>query len=171
MTGGPVPQPPIPTGYDRINRYTRIIVDEALGRGIDVEIGDPALGELRLTLGRHTVRLLADAGDLGPVGVDVQADANPPPATDVGRPEEPERLGVHQFLLYPRRRRAPQVRKLVAVMSVPPEHDEGALAPDEPGRGAVARPLGYLGQAQTDGSEPLELVVRFGHRRRGYWRR
>ncbi|MDP9073549.1 MAG: hypothetical protein M3N98_05105 [Actinomycetota bacterium] len=64
MTGGPVPQPPIPTGYDRINRYTRIIVDEALGRGIDVEIGDPALGELRLTLGRHTVTTFESLSEL-----------------------------------------------------------------------------------------------------------
>lgn len=35
-------------GYARLNRYTRIIVDEALARGIEVTVGDPSLGELRL---------------------------------------------------------------------------------------------------------------------------
>ena len=38
-----------PEGYDRLNRYARVIVDEALLRGIDVEVLDAATGELALT--------------------------------------------------------------------------------------------------------------------------
>ena len=42
-----------PTGYDRCNRFTTIIVDEALRRGLDVEVLDPELGELRIGDGRR----------------------------------------------------------------------------------------------------------------------
>jgi GNAT-family acetyltransferase (TIGR03103 family) len=44
-----------PDGYEDCNDYTRIIVDEALRRGIEVTIGDAALGELELRHGdvRH----------------------------------------------------------------------------------------------------------------------
>lgn len=46
-----------PHGYGACNEYTRIIVDEALARGIDVVIHDPVTGELDLRHGddRHTV--------------------------------------------------------------------------------------------------------------------
>jgi GNAT-family acetyltransferase (TIGR03103 family) len=40
---------------DRLNPYARIIADEALRRGIDVEVLDPEWGELRLTHGGRTV--------------------------------------------------------------------------------------------------------------------
>jgi GNAT-family acetyltransferase (TIGR03103 family) len=39
----------VPAGYDRCNRYTTVIVDEALQRGLDVEIIDSTRGELRLS--------------------------------------------------------------------------------------------------------------------------
>jgi GNAT-family acetyltransferase (TIGR03103 family) len=51
-------------GYDRINRYTRIIVDEALARGIAVEVVDASLGELRLTLDGRTVTTLESLSEL-----------------------------------------------------------------------------------------------------------
>lgn len=38
-----------PDGYEACNEYTRIIIDEALGRGIEVTVLDAGLGELRLT--------------------------------------------------------------------------------------------------------------------------
>ena len=38
-----------PEGYGQLNRYTRIIVDEALRRGICVEVLDPRIGELVLS--------------------------------------------------------------------------------------------------------------------------
>jgi GNAT-family acetyltransferase (TIGR03103 family) len=55
---------PLPPGYDRINRYTRIIVDEAVGRGIVVEIGDPALGELRLSYEGRSVTTFESLSEL-----------------------------------------------------------------------------------------------------------
>jgi GNAT-family acetyltransferase (TIGR03103 family) len=44
-----------PPGYDGLNRYTRIIVDEARRRGIDVEVVEAATGHLRLTFAGRTV--------------------------------------------------------------------------------------------------------------------
>jgi GNAT-family acetyltransferase (TIGR03103 family) len=45
-----------PAGYEQLNRYTAIVVDEALRRGIHVEVADAASGELVLDHGgvRHT---------------------------------------------------------------------------------------------------------------------
>jgi GNAT-family acetyltransferase (TIGR03103 family) len=52
-----------PPGYHELNRYTRIIVDEACRRGVRVEVHDAGLGELTLTRGdrvRHTFESLSD---------------------------------------------------------------------------------------------------------------
>ena len=43
------------SSFDELNRYTRIIVDEALRRGIHVDVLDPGTGHLRLTLATRTV--------------------------------------------------------------------------------------------------------------------
>ena len=64
MTGGTARQHAVPRGYERINRYTRIIVDEALDRGIDVEIRDPALGELRLSFGGRSLTTFESLSEL-----------------------------------------------------------------------------------------------------------
>jgi GNAT-family acetyltransferase (TIGR03103 family) len=53
-----------PDGYDDLNVYTRIIVDEAQSRGIAVEIDDPARGALRLTSAGRTVRTLESLSEL-----------------------------------------------------------------------------------------------------------
>ncbi|SCG74278.1 GNAT-family acetyltransferase TIGR03103 [Micromonospora echinaurantiaca] len=47
--------PALPEGYDRLNPYARIVADEAMRRGIRVEVTDPAWGELRLTSGGRTI--------------------------------------------------------------------------------------------------------------------
>ncbi len=47
--------PTTPDGYDGLNPYARIIADEAMRRGIRVEVTDPAWGELRLTHGGRTL--------------------------------------------------------------------------------------------------------------------
>ncbi|MCM0674526.1 N-acetylglutaminylglutamine synthetase [Micromonospora phytophila] len=47
--------PAMPEGYDRLNPYAKIVADEAMRRGIRVEVTDPAWGELRLTSGGRTV--------------------------------------------------------------------------------------------------------------------
>jgi GNAT-family acetyltransferase (TIGR03103 family) len=39
----------VPDGYDQLNAYARIIVDEALRRGIAVEVLDASIGELALS--------------------------------------------------------------------------------------------------------------------------
>jgi GNAT-family acetyltransferase (TIGR03103 family) len=44
-----------PPGLDDVNPYARIIAEEALRRGIRVEVTDPAWGELRLSMGGRTV--------------------------------------------------------------------------------------------------------------------
>jgi GNAT-family acetyltransferase (TIGR03103 family) len=47
--------PAAPPGYDRLNPYARIVADEAMRRGIRVEVTDPEWGELRLSNGGRTV--------------------------------------------------------------------------------------------------------------------
>lgn len=54
----------VPAGYEASNVYTTIIVDEALRRGIGVEILDPATGELRMRLDDHTVDAIQSLSDL-----------------------------------------------------------------------------------------------------------
>ena len=44
-----------PPGLDELNPYARLIADEALRRGIRVEVTDGAWGEMRLSLGGRTV--------------------------------------------------------------------------------------------------------------------
>ena len=44
-----------PAGLEDLNPYARIIADEALRRGIRVEVTDPEWGELRLTVGGRSV--------------------------------------------------------------------------------------------------------------------
>ena len=53
-----------PEGYDRLNRYTRIIVDEALRRGIGVRVVDPGLGELVLSRGGRSVTTIESLSEL-----------------------------------------------------------------------------------------------------------
>jgi GNAT-family acetyltransferase (TIGR03103 family) len=53
-----------PAGYDDSNRYTTIIIDEALRRGIEVQVLDPATGELRMHLGPRTIDMIQSLSDL-----------------------------------------------------------------------------------------------------------
>ncbi|HEX6969863.1 MAG TPA: GNAT family N-acetyltransferase, partial [Micromonosporaceae bacterium] len=47
--------PGTPDGYDELNPYAKIIADEAMRRGIRVEVIDPAWGEMRLTNGGRSI--------------------------------------------------------------------------------------------------------------------
>ncbi|NJP35371.1 N-acetylglutaminylglutamine synthetase [Micromonospora thermarum] len=47
--------PAMPEGYDRLNPYAKIVADEAMRRGIRVEVTDPSWGELRLSSGGRTI--------------------------------------------------------------------------------------------------------------------
>jgi GNAT-family acetyltransferase (TIGR03103 family) len=47
-----------PQGLDNLNPYARIIAEEALHRGIRVEVTDPEFGEMRLSVGGRTVLTL-----------------------------------------------------------------------------------------------------------------
>jgi GNAT-family acetyltransferase (TIGR03103 family) len=59
-----VSTPPPPEGYDRSNEYTRIIVDEALARGVAVAVLDPDIGELELTHGGRTHTVIQSLSEL-----------------------------------------------------------------------------------------------------------
>ncbi|MGY1763281.1 N-acetylglutaminylglutamine synthetase [Geodermatophilus sp. SYSU D00779] len=90
---------PGPAGLDRLNVYARILADEALRRGIRVEVTDAAHGEMRFSLGARSVltreslselttavamsrcddkrvtrRIMAGAGVRVPVGAEVVGD-------------------------------------------------------------------------------------------------
>ncbi|AEB42981.1 N-acetylglutaminylglutamine synthetase [Micromonospora maris] len=47
--------PAMPEGYDQLNPYAKIVADEAMRRGIRVEVTDPQWGELRLSTGGRTI--------------------------------------------------------------------------------------------------------------------
>lgn len=53
-----------PAGYGDCNVYTTIIVDEALRRGIDVEILDPATGEMRMTFHGRSMAMIQSLSEL-----------------------------------------------------------------------------------------------------------
>ena len=61
MTG---PGSPLPGGYDQLNVYARVIVDEASRRGIAVEIFDAVRGGLALTHAGRTLRTLESLSEL-----------------------------------------------------------------------------------------------------------
>jgi hypothetical protein len=95
----------------------------------------------------------ADAGHFAPVDVTVQPDADPAPVADVRGAEEPLWLRARQLLLGSRRSGAPQVRELVVMMPVRPQHDE--LPPCEERRGPVAGSFLGARQGQADRADPV----------------
>lgn len=54
----------LPDGYDRLNRYSRIIVDEALRQGIHVETLDAGVGELALSREGRRVTTIESLSEL-----------------------------------------------------------------------------------------------------------
>jgi GNAT-family acetyltransferase (TIGR03103 family) len=60
----PAEDGPLPDGYDELNAYSRIIVDEARRQGISVHIVDPGRGELVLSRDGRTVRTLESLSEL-----------------------------------------------------------------------------------------------------------
>lgn len=54
----------VPVGYEHCNDYTRIIVDEALARGIEVVLHDPLVGEMDLSHGGTTRTVIQSLSDL-----------------------------------------------------------------------------------------------------------
>ncbi|MET8906852.1 N-acetylglutaminylglutamine synthetase [Micromonospora sp. NPDC004551] len=56
--------PAMPDGYDELNPYAKIVADEAMRRGIRVEVTDPRWGELRLTSGGRTVHTRESLSEL-----------------------------------------------------------------------------------------------------------
>ena len=53
-----------PGGYDALNAYSRIVVDEALHRGIPVEVTDPGRGGLVLRWAGRAVRTYESLSEL-----------------------------------------------------------------------------------------------------------
>lgn len=118
-------------------------------------IGCSALGFLQ---GRQkrlrsdgSVCLSTHCANLVPVHVTVEPNADPPSASDVGRLEEPVRLLGHELPLGAWWRCAPQVREVVDMVAVRPQHDELLL--DEEGRRAVAEAFGDARQRQAEGPD------------------
>ncbi|MFE9959781.1 N-acetylglutaminylglutamine synthetase [Micromonospora sp. NPDC005299] len=56
--------PAMPVGYDELNPYAKIVADEAMRRGIRVEVTDPRWGELRLSSGGRTVHTRESLSEL-----------------------------------------------------------------------------------------------------------
>ncbi|WP_446218418.1 N-acetylglutaminylglutamine synthetase [Micromonospora sp. IBHARD004] len=56
--------PATPEGYDELNPYAKIVADEAMRRGIRVEVTDPRWGELKLTNGGRTIHTRESLSEL-----------------------------------------------------------------------------------------------------------
>ncbi|MFI7212175.1 N-acetylglutaminylglutamine synthetase [Micromonospora maritima] len=56
--------PAMPEGYDELNPYAKIVADEAMRRGIRVEVTDPHWGELKLSSGGRTVHTRESLSEL-----------------------------------------------------------------------------------------------------------
>ncbi len=93
----------------------------------------------------------------GPVERHIEPDADPAPAAHIGRDKENVRVLGDQLRLRAGRGGAPE-RQPVIVMVIG-EADEGLLAAHEPGRLAMAEPLGCLRQRQADPAQPLLRVI------------
>ena len=75
-------------------------------------------------LGRDlAVRVLDDSGDLVPIGIAVEPDADPAPAADVRRHEEAVRFLINDLRLHTGGSRAPQREPAVAVVIVEIHHE------------------------------------------------
>ena len=53
-----------PSGYAELNRFSSIIADEALARGISVDILDPDIGEMTLQFDGRTVTTMESLSEL-----------------------------------------------------------------------------------------------------------
>lgn len=102
----------------------------------------------------------ADRGDLIPVNVSVESDAEPTSAADVRRSEEAFRLGVDQFILRTGWGRTPQMGEAILMMTARPQHHELLL--DEERRRSVTELFGNAGQGHAD--RPDSFLQLFGHR-------
>ena len=114
-----------------------------------------------------SVGCLDDLGDVVPVLLDVEVHPDPAAAADVRRPEEPARIQRDPVLLRALRRGRPERHPVVVV----PVGERDELLPDEPGRLAVAEPLGHARQGQAQVANPLQRSPRWSgwrHRRQRY---
>jgi len=64
VTSGVIGPQRAPEGYDQLNRYARVIVDEAVRRGIDVDVLDPDAGELALVCNGRRVTTFESLSEL-----------------------------------------------------------------------------------------------------------
>src|SRR5436190_23477099 len=107
-------------------------------------------------LRRHLgIGVLDDARQLVPVEPAIEADAEPAAVADVGRHEEPLRLGLDEHLLHPVAGGAPDCEATVPVVVVEHHHERPLAAHEERGR-AVTRTLTRLRQRQADAAQPLQ---------------
>ena len=139
---------------------TRQVIAEALvmldrqarGPRVPAARQHTALGRLLVGVERRhqslrshrAVSVLAHFLELGPVDPPIEPYAHPTASAHIGRPKEMVRLGLDQLLLRARRSRAPQMREVVIVMTVGPQHHELLL--DEERRRAMAELLAHLRQ-------------------------
>ena len=105
----------------------------------------------------HLVRVREKFGHLVPRNVAVEPYADPTPMADVRRPEVAIRRSDEGFLRA-RLGRTPQVREVVVVMAVRPQHRE--LLAHEETRCAVRGFLSGLGEREADRANAIGDVGR-----------
>jgi hypothetical protein len=110
---------------------------------------------------RHAaIRVLAKLLDLIEIDVSVETYANPSTRPDVGRSKEAFGGQLDEISLNTVRRGAPEMREVVVVMTMNPQH--GELSSNEEGRSSVTRAFRRFGQVQADSSYTI-FEVTFVH--------
>src|SRR5881296_3937903 len=103
---------------------------------------------------RHlSIRGGDQTGDDTPVGLAVDAHADPAEVADVGRPEEPRRVLVDEGLLHSRPRRQPDGEVIRAVMV---RVRLGEYLPGAPGGLTPGDLLDDLREREADAAQPLD---------------
>src|SRR5260370_379531 len=95
-------------------------------------------------------------GHRGWLGVYLDVEINPEPSAvaDLGRPEEPCWICLHEHLLCALGRRTPRTEPVVVVVV---RGGDELLAGDEPRRFTMAELLGHLGEAQAKPTQLLDF--------------
>lgn len=120
---------------------------------------------LRLQLGNQGLGSDAAVGvgensdQLVPIGIDVEADADPAAVADVRWSEKSVGFLPNQQLLRTNGRCTPDADNTVSMVVVE-EHDKGFLAANEECGRSVAEAFAHLGQVETCGANMIERNIR-----------
>ncbi len=115
----------------------------------------PSTGASRPRRSDDIMGCVNDLGDVVPVLLDVEVHPDPPSSAHIGWPEEPHGIECEPVLLGTIRSGRPERDPVVVV----PVGERDELLAHEPGRLAVADPLGRAGEGQAQVAKPMHTLI------------